>query len=150
MTYTLNPNGGVIRDSDGAFIPADPLNTDYAAYLAWVATGNIADPVPSPPAPTQDQLIKQLTVAVQAIMDTKAQAYNYDDLTTVVTYADEPVVPKFQEEGQAFREWRSLVWDACYAYLAEVEAGTKPFPTVDELPSLLPAFSLDTSSNNGG
>jgi hypothetical protein len=29
------------RIADGAFIPADPDNTDYQAYLKWVAEGNV-------------------------------------------------------------------------------------------------------------
>lgn len=45
---------GVIRDADGAFIPAAAGNTDWQAYLAWVAAGNTASPYVPPvlPPPT--------------------------------------------------------------------------------------------------
>lgn len=35
----------VIRLSDNAFIPFDPDNTDYQAYLKWVEEGN--QPLPA-------------------------------------------------------------------------------------------------------
>jgi hypothetical protein len=31
------------RLSDHAMIPLDPVNTDYQAYLEWVAEGNIPE-----------------------------------------------------------------------------------------------------------
>ena len=30
----------ILRIADNAFIPFDPANTDYQAYLKWVAEGN--------------------------------------------------------------------------------------------------------------
>lgn len=33
----------IVRVADNAFIPPDPANTDYQAYLAWVAEGNTAE-----------------------------------------------------------------------------------------------------------
>ena len=33
-------NSSILRKEDNAFIPKDSDNTDYQAYLAWVAEGN--------------------------------------------------------------------------------------------------------------
>lgn len=46
--YTLTNTTSIKRDSDGAMIPADPKNCDFQEYLAWVAGGGVANPIPSP------------------------------------------------------------------------------------------------------
>lgn len=35
MYKIIEDFNGVVRDSDGAFIPNDPLNRDWQAYLVW-------------------------------------------------------------------------------------------------------------------
>jgi hypothetical protein len=66
-TYSLLPNTTAIQRSDGACIPPDPNNTDYAAYLAWVAAGNTATPVD--PAIIAAQAQAQLAVQAQTLLD---------------------------------------------------------------------------------
>jgi hypothetical protein len=44
FTGAIKEPNVVIRIVDNACIPFDPANTDYQAYLAWVAEGNTPEP----------------------------------------------------------------------------------------------------------
>ena len=71
--YKLTDNTQIIRISDGASIPDDPSNTDYAEYLEWLEEGNTpeaADPIPEPvPAPT---LVEQILASPDDLAALKA------------------------------------------------------------------------------
>ena len=57
MTYQLTTGDTILRIADNAFIPPDPANTDYAAYLVWLEEGNT--PLPPDPTPEPEPLTAQ-------------------------------------------------------------------------------------------
>ena len=74
--YKLTDNTNIIRISDGAFIPADEANTDYANYLEWVEEGNTPEAADVPPDPTY----KELRAAEYNLKSTGEQfGMQYDD-----------------------------------------------------------------------
>jgi hypothetical protein len=54
--YKLTKSTSITRILDGASIPADEANTDYAAYTQWLSEGNTPEPADIPPAPTYQEL----------------------------------------------------------------------------------------------
>ena len=74
--YKLTQLASIIRTTDNASIPADPNNTDYAAYLVWVAAGNV--PTPADPVPVQPLTVTpyQIRAALtQAGLRAQAEAF---------------------------------------------------------------------------
>ena len=49
--YQLTTSTSIKRLSDGAFIPPDSGNRDFADYQAWLEAGNTPEPAPAPPPP---------------------------------------------------------------------------------------------------
>lgn len=88
------------------------------------------------------QIQKQLTDAVQHVLDAKAQELLYDNCLSVCSYIDTGVA-KFDAEGRAFRAWRSAVWAKGYEILAQVQAGQRAIPTEEQLIAELPQLVIN-------
>jgi hypothetical protein len=72
MAYTLTSSTLIIRDTDGAFIPDDPANTDFAAYTAWLADGNTPNPYVPPPEPAPLTPAEKLAAAGLSVDELKS------------------------------------------------------------------------------
>ena len=152
MFYCASTGGFYDRVIHGDKIPAEAVEItekEHRALLDSQAAGKRIVPdangypvAQDPPPPTADQIAAARVAAVQAHMDAAAAARGYDDIKTAVTYADEPAVPRFQAEGQAFRAWRSLVWAHCYQVLDDVQSGRRAIPSEADLIAELPALHI--------
>ena len=73
LTTFLGQSGAIKRLSDGASIPLDKANTDYARYLKWVEEGNTPEPADPEPAPIDQSDIDNLEKRMKAILRLIAQ-----------------------------------------------------------------------------
>lgn len=67
MSYKLLNSGSVLRLDDGAVIPPDPRNIDYAVFLTWRDAGNTPAPADAPPAAARPLVLK--TVIIERLHD---------------------------------------------------------------------------------
>jgi hypothetical protein len=132
--YKLTLGNVIKRLSDGACIPNDPANSDYAAFLKWQAEGNTPEPY-VPPAPSLDDYKN----AIQSHLDAKAREMGYDSIFTAVGYRGDPNLEWSDEANRLFL-WRSRVWGRGVEIQTAVATGLRAAPTVAQLLAELPAF----------
>ena len=108
---------------------------DGKYHQAWIILP--ADP---------DQLIIAITMeyrgVVELYMNNTAVANGYFNTLDVISYADEPIVAKFQNHGLAFRKWRSLVWEYAQVQIPLIATKQRPKPTAAAFLAELPALVL--------
>lgn len=142
MFYRLNDDGSILDWSESSY-HEDCLFTEKQVVKGWDGARYLEGDEPEKPKELLEvEIQKQLTDAVQHVLDSKAQELNYDNCLSVCSYIDTGV-PKFDAEGRAFRSWRSAVWAKGYEILAQVQAGEREIPTESELIAELPVLVID-------
>jgi hypothetical protein len=133
--YKLTISTSITHLINNTTVPADSDNIDYLEYLVWANTdGNTPEPVD---APTSEQVLAQLTAAIQRELDADAQAHGYDSILSLCSYATSAST-KFGAEGQAGVTRRDAYWLRGHELMTEVQGGQRPVPTEAELIALMP------------
>lgn len=101
---------------------------------------------PAAPEPTPEEqqatMQAEFTDAVQRRLDEFAQTRGYDGIMSACTYATS-TVERFRREGERAVMLRDATWAACYAILADVLAGERPVPTLEEVLAELPPLTWE-------
>ena len=119
--YKLTNVSNLICTADGSFLPADPANTDYQQYLAWIAEGNTPEPYVAPPTPIPATVTRFQALAVLA-----AGGY-LDTVRTYINTLDQNNVQRLAWENATDWERTSPTLNALAAMLGLTDA------QVDEL-----------------
>lgn len=93
------------------------------------------------------QIQDHFSQAIQTILDKEAQKFNYDNCLSVCSYVDTGV-QKFDDEGKAFRAWRSAVWAKSYEILNAILAGKRTIPSEEDLLAEIPALKIVYQHNS--
>lgn len=117
------------------------LDEEYSGSMVRVP-GPDGLPRTVPRQDSEATIIRRFERRVQQWLDDLAKRHGYDSIMTAVSYANEYSIPRFQEQGAAFRHLRSLVWDHCYATLDAVKRGEQPMPDIDQFIAGMPMVSI--------
>lgn len=150
MFYSKS-TGGFYDPAIHTQMPKDAVEItveEHAALLGAQSIGKVIafdestqKPVANdPPPPTSEQIITQYTAAIQARLDNFARTRGYDNCLSACTYATSQVA-KFAAEGQYMVNARDTTWADAYAIMADVQAGTRPMPSLEGLIAELGALT---------
>lgn len=121
-----------------AMLMSTPLEEHEAMLNAWVAA---YEPEPA----NTDLIIAEVVAATQARLDAFARTRNYDGILSACTYATSSI-QKFNAEGQYCVQARDNTWAALYAFMDEVQTGTRQMPSgFAEVEAVLPTIKWPAS-----
>ncbi len=124
MRFAIIENGVVVNVAASETALADNWIESDAAQIGDVYDGEAFTPGQPDPAQVQASIVQ----ATQQRLDDFARTRSYDGILSACTYATS-TVPKFATEGQYAVQARDATWAALYAFMADVQTGTRQMPS---------------------
>jgi len=116
-------------------------NGYYIEEIEPLEDGTRQFQIKAPQEPTQEVIVKsritEIQMAVQNLLDSKAQEKNYDNGFAIASYANSTDTI-FHDEANRFIAWRDQCWRECYNILAQFKNGEIEMPTVEYVLERLP------------
>ena len=121
-------------------------NGCYIEEIEPLEDGTKQYQIKAPQQPTQEEVVKskitEIQLAVQNLLDFKAQEKNYDNGFAIASYANSTDTI-FHEEATRFIAWRDTCWRECYNILAQFQNGEIEMPTVEYVLERLPTLEWE-------
>jgi len=87
----------------------------------------------------KQQISTNINNAIQTHLDTQAQSLRYDNINAIGKYVGYD--NDFRTEAEALGAWVSSCWKVAGEIEADVKAGNREMPTVDEVLNELPKYN---------
>lgn len=146
--YEINQ---IFTDDDDYTNKANWCNENgyYIEEIEPLEDGTRQFQIKTPKEPTQEELVRQrideIKIAVQNVLDAKAQELEYDDGFTLATYATS-TKERYRNQAIQFIAWRDNMWDKCYEILNAFQSGEIEMPTIEYVLERLPSLNWDNTS----
>jgi len=119
----------------------DPELTELSTWQqVWEIIALDAEQIALNQAKFAADRMKACETALENLLDTTAQERTWKDCMSARAAAGYP--SSFQPEGIAFVNWWAACWEMAHQILADVQAQTRPIPTVAEFLAEMPALVL--------
>lgn len=118
----------VQRDPDGKIVGVYARQQDgYAEELVEDDNPEVLEAL----APSSITTVADYEDAIQNLVDSTARERQFRDGVTLASYIGS-TKPEWAAEAQAFVAWRDNVWSYAYGELANVQAGQRQQPSVEQ------------------
>jgi len=133
-TVKMQEDGYLVNGSMS--VPNSAGNRHYQEVQDW-----LKDNTPEPEFSEEEIFNRKQQAfnnAIQTHLDTKAKEFRYDNIMSARSYAGYD--NQFQEEAQKLAVWASNCWVKAGEIDADVKAGNRDIPTIDEVLDELPSY----------